>query len=253
MILGASSLPIELAVLSLYAALPARARTAAGERWPGASAAIATPTGSISLLPRGARAVGATKIRSWNFLALVEFHLDAHNAAGMGREIPMHARSALWLLLSVLALPWTAPQSASAAPRHSLDFEPVFSGSIGSFDASLWGDYVFRNESSWCRFWREAFSAISPPPACPAVDFRHEVVIASVLMQCGCDSFQIESVERVGSRRAVDVLVKHLSPGPSQNCVCVASCSAVGRAVVVAKPIGNVEFVRENVELSCSR
>ena len=168
-----------------------------------------------------------------------------HNPAGCGREISMRTHFALSLLLLIIA--WAAPQSARAAPVHQLEFEGVFSGL--SSDFHLAGDHVFRDEASWCDFWTEAFAF--PPLACPAVDFRHQVVIASVGMVGGCSSFQIESVERIGSRRSVDVVVKHFYPGRDSNCICTAGVTMASRAVVVKRPIGDVAFVHEAVEFDC--
>jgi hypothetical protein len=57
-----------------------------------------------------------------------------------------------------------APRFASAGASRAVDFEPVFTGGIGSFDSTLLGDHVFRNEPSWCAFWSEAFSDVSRLP-----------------------------------------------------------------------------------------
>jgi hypothetical protein len=149
----------------------------------------------------------------------------------------------------LLALLWAAPRTASAAPDHQLAFEAAFSGL--SSDFRLAGDFVFRDEAAWCDFWTVAFA--SPPRACPAVDFRHQVVIASVGQTGGCSRSEIESVDRAGSRRAVDVVVKHFFPALDSGCTCTADIHVASRAVVVGKPIGAVEFVHESVEFSCSR
>jgi hypothetical protein len=53
------------------------------------------------------------------------------------------------------------------------------------------------------------------------------VVIASVGWVGECVDFQIESVERVGNRRSVDVLVKDLFSRPDSNCICTAGVTII--------------------------
>lgn len=144
-----------------------------------------------------------------------------------------------------------AAPSAGAGRARPIDFETVYAGLTGSFDTSLVGDHVFRNKRSWCAFWTEAFGEVSSPPACPAVDFRHDVVLASLSQEGGCSRSQIDSITRVGRRRNVEVLVRHSFPAPGSNCVCLASFWHALQAVAVARPIRKVEFVHESVEFEC--
>lgn len=67
----------------------------------------------------------------------------------------------------------------------------------------------------------------------------------------GCDGFHIESVERDGSRRAVETLVQHTFLLPGSLCGCTADFRVQAHAVVVARPIGSVEFVHESVGFEC--
>jgi hypothetical protein len=115
---------------------------------------------------------------------------------------------------------------------------------------------VFRDEAAWCAFWAQASGALipvfpQPVPVCPAVDFRRHVVIATVGAGGGCNGSHIAAVDRVGSRRAVEVLVEHSYLIPGGGCGCTADFHVDAHAVVVARPIGDAEFVHESVGFEC--
>jgi len=113
------------------------------------------------------------------------------------------------------------------------------------------GDYVFGNEPSWCAFWSDAFIDVSPPPACPAVDFCHELVIASLTQEGGCSRSQIDSIMLIGRRHSVEAHLRHSFPAPDAGCICLASSWQVMQALAITRPIGTVEFVHESVEFDC--
>lgn len=161
----------------------------------------------------------------------------------------MRAMSRVGLLVLVAAVCWAAPRSASAGPRRAVDFEPVWVGTAN--DIQLTGDYVFGDEASWCAFW-QAVKTIEriPPLTCPAVDFRRELVIATVGSFGTCTGQGISAIERVGSRRAVEVTVVEHYPDPT--CLCVLWFHGSVSAVVVAKPVGDVAFTHVAEQFSCS-
>lgn len=160
----------------------------------------------------------------------------------------MRTHAALCLLLLVLS--WVAPGAANAEPNRELDFETLFADRASAVQPRLAGDHVFRDEESWCAFWSLAAVGLSDRPVlCPEVDFRHEVVIASgAVTPARCGGLEIESIERIGSRRAVGVVVQHQIP----DCPCLLLAVDIPiHAVVVSRPIGEVEFVHESIQVEC--
>jgi hypothetical protein len=145
----------------------------------------------------------------------------------------------LCLLAAVCA---AAPRAADAGSRP-LDFEVVVVSSGSNLAA---GDYVFRDQESWQAFC-VASSAGGPGQICPAIDFRHETVIASVAgpQPSSCFGIRIDAIERLPGR-AVAVGVAHIERS-EEICGCLAVFTNPVVAVVVSGPIGAVEFVHEDV------
>lgn len=144
-----------------------------------------------------------------------------------------------------------APRAADAGSRP-LDFEYLYeylgmlSTSPLQSPTSAAGDYVLRDQESWCAFWWTAIVGRPlPPSSCPEVDFRHETVIASIAgpQPTSCHGIRVDAVERFPGR-AVEVSVIHTEPISD----CLAVFNNPVEIVVVSGPIGAVEFVHEYVQ-----
>ena len=158
-------------------------------------------------------------------------------------------------LIPVLLILGFVASSAAAGPGRAIEFEAVYGKTFNPTpDMQLQSEYVFRDEASWCGFWDLISDHASFYPDvsadCPAVDFRRAVVVAVVGFVNGCaGSIQIASAERVGSRRAVDVVVEHFMACPEWLCAQVFF--GFVQAAVIARPVGDIEFVHEAVEPQC--
>ena len=149
-----------------------------------------------------------------------------------------------------------ATRGAHAGPARRLDFEVLPLGFSGGSSPAA-GDYVFRDEESWCAFWEEANGGLfplppAPPPVCPEIDFRHETVIASVAAPypTSCAGIRIDAIERLRGR-AVEVGVTHTELISGGGCGCLTVLTVPRVAVVVSGPIGAVEFVHDYVQTGC--
>jgi len=160
-----------------------------------------------------------------------------------------------WLLLFLtlfLLLSGTA-NAGPACEEDDVAFEVVLLQSFPfSFDAPR--DFVIRNERQWCTFWRQVHLNLDPAPACDraAIDFRHELVIASTTGSGpnGCYGVDIPEIKRIRGR-GIRVFVNERIPGP--DCLCTLSFVSPIQAVVVSEPVERVEFVHEETVLDCSR
>jgi hypothetical protein len=156
-------------------------------------------------------------------------------------------------LLSLLAVVGAVAPRASYAGRRLLDFQSLYeylgvitTGDLLQSQTSAAGDYVLRDQESWCAFWSAAI--VRPAPSsCPQIDFRHETVIASIAgpQPSSCFGIQIDAIERLPGR-AVAVGVAHIERS-EEICGCLAVFTNPVVAVVVSGPIGAVEFVHEDV------
>jgi len=150
-------------------------------------------------------------------------------------------------------LSWTAIATAQpACVVDFVDFEVISLKSFGIFAEPH--DFVIRNERQWCRFWRKAHAAFVEPPPCDrsAVDFQHEMVLASTSgpQPNACFGLRIAEITRVRGALGIQVFVDESTPGPS--CVCAAVIVFPVQAVVVSKPVGPVEFVHQSTSRRCS-
>ena len=153
----------------------------------------------------------------------------------------MRMQCCVRLLCLVVAVCGVAPRTAYAGSRP-LDFEVLFVWT-SSLPA---GDYVVRDVESWI-----AFCDATNPILCPFVDFRHEIVIASVAgpLPNSCYGISIDAIERLPGR---EVEVSVADTGPiSDRCVCVEGVIQPVVAVAVSRPIGAVDFVHEVVARGC--
>jgi hypothetical protein len=170
----------------------------------------------------------------------------------VGREKIVRSLSLFPLML--LALLLTAPR-ASYARSRPLEFQSLYeylgvitTGDLLQSHTTAAGDYVFRDQESWCAFWSAAI-VLAGPSSCPQIDFRHDTVIASIAgpQPSSCFGIQIDAIERHPGR-AVEVGVLHTERIPNGSCGCLTVVVNPVEIVVVSAPIGAVEFVHEDVQ-----
>lgn len=152
-----------------------------------------------------------------------------------------------------LALVFAVP-AAGAGQGHAVEFEAAYSKMFQpSPEMNLQFEYVFRDGASWCDFWDliTSHASLHPDPTadCPAVDFRRAVLVAEVGFINGCSGgFQIASAERVG--RTVTVFVEHTVPCPEWACAQVFFGTV--QAVVIPRPVGDIEIAHETAPVECA-
>ena len=167
--------------------------------------------------------------------------------------------------LGVIPLPGPitlTPLPEAACEVGELGFEVLPTGFFGRgfLDSGLGPDFVIRNRRQWCEFWRTAHSGLyrsdtGLPPPCDKslVDFRNELVIATLGGAGTCIAVAVERIEQKPGSRDVTVFVNDIQYVTANGCGCLQFVNYPVQAVVVAEPIGRVEFVHEGkVQELCS-
>lgn len=172
----------------------------------------------------------------------------------------MHSRNLLLCYGAALALVAVLCPSPALSGDRALErvrFEEVLVGGASAFPPPPPGDRVIRTQNDWRTLWEQVFAFRDPVPPCDVdlVDFRHEVVLASVRDPAGsgCSNVQVERVRRVARhRRGRVLLVDVRDSDPGRGCLCTQSFQTPIHAVVVPRPVGRVYFAHSAVDQVCS-
>lgn len=163
---------------------------------------------------------------------------------------PDRAHTARILLATSLLL--LALVGACVPPGEDVPFESVLHRA-DSLDFMEPESFVLRSAEAWCDFWADAHSSQTEPPACEPglVDFDHETVLAVTVgsRPNGCYGIAVDAIVTGEEPGSVTVFVREQVPGP--GCLCTQAFTSPTEAVVVANPVGSVDFVHEVSTLPC--
>jgi hypothetical protein len=112
--------------------------------------------------------------------------------------------------------------SQISAFASSIPFETIEQGEISFYrysDSSFCGsDILIKDGKTWEAFWTQHSAGIEPKPPLPAVDFTHEMVVATILgyqTSGGGPSIHIQEININESGRCILVMIEeNETPGP---------------------------------------
>ena len=108
---------------------------------------------------------------------------------------------------------------------------------------------VIQEAAAWRALWREVVAERTPPPALPAIDFDHDMVIVAALGRRGTGGYAITIDDVYAEGGRLYAVVRETSPGP--GCMTIQAFTAPVTGVRVPRRGAATTFIERQDQLDC--
>jgi hypothetical protein len=135
----------------------------------------------------------------------------------------------------------------AAEPGSTDSAVPIRTLAKGAFSAHLsMTNAIFRDDTSWKKFWNQHTSKITPAEPAPAVDFSKEMVIAVTQGQQRTGGYSIEIKRAEIKEKNLQITVERKSP--PKGAMTIQSLTAPFHYVAIPRSELKVTFVTNSID-----